>query len=90
MSVCAWAACKVKTGLTFEDGWLHCAEHLKWHRAMQAGKEPGGSFIARDWHYQPHGTVAAARRHLRNGEKPCLACSTATRVDGAARRGVKR
>jgi hypothetical protein len=29
----------------------------------------------------PHGSKAAARRHYRNGEKPCDACSAASRAD---------
>ena len=29
------------------------------------------------WHWadtRPHGTIAAARRHYRHGEKPCRSC----------------
>lgn len=29
---------------------------------------------------QPHGTYAAARRHERRGERPCIPCATAMRV----------
>lgn len=33
------------------------------------------------WDRHPCGTSAAYRRHLRNGEQPCLACTEAHRVD---------
>jgi len=36
-----------------------------------------------EWMREPHGTLAAARRHYRAGEKPCRECREA---DAAAKR----
>jgi hypothetical protein len=38
-----------------------------------------------DWQLSPHGTLAAARRHYRDGEKPCRACKQAEQRDWAER-----
>ena len=39
---------------------------------------------------QPHGTVAAYKRHLRTGEEPCEACKSANRMRVAKQRMIAR
>ena len=42
------------------------------------------------WNLEPHGTVAAYRRHYRRGQKPCQLCREAESADNKRRRLARK
>lgn len=68
---------------------MSTAEYQRQWRAARGARtgEPGRQAT------QPHGTIAAYRRHTRHGEEPCAACKAANaayhRQLYAAKRGSR-
>lgn len=60
-----------------------CDAHAAYQRVWVAGE-------VRPREIAPCGTVAAWRRHIRGGERPCAACREAKRVESAANRQKAR
>jgi len=68
---CAWCADRLT-----EKQSRFCSR-LCVRGAYVAGAARAGATPWKDYDYQPHGTLAAWRRHYRLGEKPCYSCRQA-------------
>ncbi len=83
-TVCSYASCTKpgpKVDTAFPD-WAFCKQHWLEHRADMYGEKWPHIPVERVLLPLPCGTVAAARRHRRNGERVCERCLEAQRVAG--------
>jgi hypothetical protein len=84
-TVCSYAACTT-AAVTVEDSWPLCGYHRREHRLIKTGQElpdlPEHRLTLPRWVFQqPHGTLAAARQHHRNGTRLCPPCIHAAKID---------